>query len=116
MGRTSPEVTRRDQEMRKRKTPAEELLWRHLQAKRFYGSKWRQQYPVDGYILDFYCPRSHLAVELDGSQHELPDNRTYDEIRTELLQTRGMRVLRFTNARVLTDTSLVLDTIEANLV
>ena len=115
MRRASPELRKRAQEMRKQKTPAEELLWRHLQAKRFHGSKWRQQYPVDGYILDFCCPRSHLAVELDGSQHELPDNKTYDEMRTELLQTRGMSILRFTNARVLTDTTLVLDTIEANL-
>jgi very-short-patch-repair endonuclease len=102
--------------MRKHKTPAEALLWAQLQAKRFFGSKWRQQYPVDGYILDFYCPRSKLAIELDGSQHDETETQAYDRIRTELLQTRAIRVLRFTNQRVMTDNALVLDTIEANLV
>ena len=98
------------------KTPAEALLWEHLQAKRFFGSKWRQQYPVDGYILDFYCPRSKLAVELDGSQHDETEAQAYDQIRTALLETRRIRILRFTNERLMTDTALVLDTIEANLV
>jgi very-short-patch-repair endonuclease len=102
--------------MRKQKTPAEALLWRHLQAKRLAGSKWRQQYPVDGYILDFYCPGSKLAVELDGSQHDDAETKTYDQLRTEFAADSRYARLRFSNARVMTDTMLVLDTIEANLV
>jgi very-short-patch-repair endonuclease len=113
--RTSPELTQRAKAMRKEKTPAEDLLWHHLRSNRLQGSKWRQQYPVGGYIADFYCAKAKLVLELDGAHHEWPEYLEADAARTAYLEARGMRVLRFTNARVLTDTALVLDTIEANL-
>jgi very-short-patch-repair endonuclease len=112
--RTSPELTQRAKGMRKEKTPAEALLWEHLRANRFSGTKWREQYPIGGYILDFYCAEARLAVELDGLQHDLEETRTYDQIRSELLAGR-VRIIRFRNADVLTDTDRVLERIAAAL-
>jgi len=48
---------------------AEAVLWLYLRAKRFGGLKFRRQHPCGPYILDFYCPRALLAIELDGGQH-----------------------------------------------
>jgi very-short-patch-repair endonuclease len=113
--RTSRELTQRAKEMRREKTPAEDLLWQHLRSKRLTASRWRQQYPVGGYIADFYCARSKLVIELDGAHHAWPEYLVSDQVRTEYLQARGLQLLRFANADVMTDTALVLDTIEANL-
>ena len=113
--RTSPELTERARRMRQEKTPAEDLLWQHLRSKRLTAARWRQQYPVGGYIADFYCARASLIVELDGAHHDWPEYLQSDEFRTQYLQARGLRVLRFKNAEVTSNTALVLDTIEANL-
>jgi very-short-patch-repair endonuclease len=59
------------------------------------GSKFRRQHPCGPYILDFYCPGSQLAVELDGSQHFDEAASRYDQRRTAFLRSRGIRVLRF---------------------
>src|SRR5262245_27838736 len=113
--RTSPEMTQRAKSMRKEKTPAEALLWEHLRAKRLRGSKWRQQYPIGGYIPDFYCPESRLVIELDGAQHNEPDAEAYDAIRTRAFGTTGIRVIRFSNAEVMNDTDRVLKAIASQI-
>ena len=91
----SPELTRRAKQLRKEATPAERLLWEHLRGRRFVGTRWLHQYPVGGYILDFYCARHRLVIELDGSQHDLPDAVEYDAARTAYLESRRWRVVRF---------------------
>ncbi|MCL2100069.1 MAG: endonuclease domain-containing protein, partial [Oscillospiraceae bacterium] len=55
---------------------------------------------VGQYILDFYCPKAKLAVELDGLQHYKSDAVEYDKIRTEFLNKWGIRVIRFANSEV----------------
>ncbi len=73
--------------LRKDSPDAEKLLWFHLRAKRFAGFKFRRQHPCDPYILDFYCPRRRLAVELDGGQHFEDAALRYDERRTRALES-----------------------------
>jgi very-short-patch-repair endonuclease len=87
------------------------ILWTHLRAKRFAGFKFRRQHPCHPYILDFYCPRTRLAVELDGGQHFEDAATRYDERRTAHLHERRIRVLRFSNDLVFRKLAAVLDAI-----
>jgi len=97
--------------LRKTSPDAETILWAHLRAKRFAGFQFRRQHPCDRFILDFYCPRRRLAVELDGGQHFEDAASRYDARRTEHLRLRGVRVLRFSNDLVFRELSAVLDAI-----
>ena len=84
--------------LRKQPTKAEEILWRCLRGSRFHGAKFRRQVPIDRYVVDFYCHAAKLVVELDGKQHEWFTD--YDAERTKVLESRGIRVIRFANAEV----------------
>ena len=64
---------------------------------------------------DFYCPAAKLVIELDGSQHHLPDSIEYDRARTLYLEARDYHVIRFRNAEVMNDTASVLDRIESEV-
>ncbi|MEY4750717.1 MAG: hypothetical protein RIQ60_2931 [Pseudomonadota bacterium] len=75
------------------------------------GLQFYRQKPIAGYIVDFYCAAVRLVVELDGSQHAEPDAADYDRQRTEVLQSLGLRVLRFDNRQVLTEMEAVLQDI-----
>ena len=101
----------RRRELRKNQTDAEKVLWSKLRGQRFGGLKFFRQYSVGPYILDFYCPKLRLAIELDGGQHAEPTRQEYDEARTEHLTTKEIRVLRFWNNQVLTETDAVLQRI-----
>ena len=63
--------------------------------------RFRRQYIIGNYILDFYCHGARLAVELDGSQHYEPTEQWYDERRTAYLNSMGICVLRFSNLDVM---------------
>ena|SRR3989344_3509252 len=86
----------RRRELRKEQTPQEKLLWECVRNRKF-GFKFRRQYSVGGYILDFYCPEIKLVIELDGEQHHEKENLLYDQERTEYLGVLGCTVLRFKN-------------------
>jgi len=86
-------------------------LWAHLRAKRFAGFKFRRQHPCGPYILDFYCPDAHLAVELDGGQHFTATAQAYDQRRTEFLRRRGVTVIRFQTDLVFREQTAVLEEI-----
>ena len=87
-------------------TPAETKLWDRLQNKELHGLKFRRQHPLDRFILDFYCHAHSLVVEVDGGVHI--NQRDYDEARTEWLEQRGYRVIRFANEDVMNDVEGVL--------
>ncbi len=75
------------------------------------GYKFRRQFPIGAYILDFYCTEKNIAIELDGSQHLTSTSKTYDERRTSYLQHQGITVLRFLDNEVFQNTSGVLEKI-----
>jgi very-short-patch-repair endonuclease len=97
--------------LRRTSTDAETALWAHLRARRFAGFKFRRQHPCGPYILDFYCPKGHLAVELDGGQHFSEVAQDYDRRRTTFLRRQGMTVLRFRTDRVFREPVAVLEAI-----
>lgn len=98
---------------RRVQTDTEKLLWHHLRARQLAGFKFRRQYPVRNYILDFYCIEKKLAVELDGSQHIL--NEDYDRNRENALRSNGITVLRFWDNDVLQNMDGVLTRISEYL-
>src|SRR3954452_13803597 len=96
-------------EMRHEPTPAEHFLWHHLRSRKVNGLKFRRQYPIERFIVDFFCAEHRLVIEVDGNIHEYSIEE--DAIRTEYLNEQGMRVIRFTNNDVLRNIKYVLEQI-----
>ena len=91
-------------------TKEESLLWYRFLSK--YPLRFRRQYVIGNYIVDFYCHKAKLVVELDGSQHYEPTEAQKDRIRTAYLESLGLRVLRFTNLEVLQQFRSVCEAID----
>lgn len=96
-------------EMRTSPTPAENHLWQRLRKEQVLGFKFRRQYPIDRFIVDFYCTETRLVIEVDGSIHD--EQQEADQLRTEFLESLNIRVLRFTNGEVLQQTDGVIERI-----
>jgi very-short-patch-repair endonuclease len=97
--------------LRKDSTWAERALWKRLRNRGVGGAKFRRQFGVGPYILDFYCAEAMLAVELDGDVHGEPQQRRHDRRRDEFFNELGIEVLRFWNEEVRTNLDGVLETI-----
>ncbi|PIQ34788.1 MAG: hypothetical protein COW62_00665 [Zetaproteobacteria bacterium CG17_big_fil_post_rev_8_21_14_2_50_50_13] len=97
--------------LRHTQTDAEKLMWQALRNRNVANAKFRRQHPVGDFILDFYCHEQKIAVELDGGQHFEKAGQEADKQRTQTLNALGIRVLRFDNRQVLTETEEVLEEI-----
>jgi very-short-patch-repair endonuclease len=95
-------------QLRRNQTDVERQLWYALRDRGFGGFKFRRQQPIGPYIADFVCFEARLVIELDGSQHGLPENVAADEKRTEYLRSDGFRVKRFANYELIEDFDAVL--------
>ena len=93
--KTNETMRSRAQQLRKNATPEENTLW--YQYLRQYPVQFRRQCVFERYIVDFYCAKAMLVVELDGSQHYDPEMARQDAVRTRYLESLGIRVLRFSN-------------------
>ena len=100
----------RAQELRKNATKEENHLW--YDFLREHPLKFQRQNVVGNYILDFYCNRAKIAIEIDGSQHYEDDGRKYDDRRTEILEKQGIKVLRFSNYEINTSFDEVCENID----
>lgn len=98
----------RAKELRKRMTPAEKILWEKLRGKSLGELKFRRQHPISKYIVDFYCHSEKLVIELDGSVHDLLDQKEYDSGREFELSELGLKIIRFTNEEVIDSSDEVL--------
>ena len=105
--RSSPAVRARARELRQPPTPAERILWEKLRDRRS-GWKFRRQTALGPFIVDFYRDEARLVVQLDGESHDHATQAERDEMRTEWLEDRGYRVLRFWSQDVLRDTDSVI--------
>ena len=88
------------QDLRNRLTSAEVILWRYLRKRKLKGYKFRRQYSINTYIVDFYCPKIKLVIEIDGGYHLKPDVQEYDKERQKDIEYLGIKFLRFTNEEV----------------
>ena len=109
------EIKSRALSMHKRPTHAEIVLWQFLRGKQMRGFRFRRQHPVGRYIVDFYCRRARLAVEVDGSSHLSKVAAEYDHQRTQFLNDLGLSVLRVRNEQGIYETDAVLNTIAEHL-
>ena len=97
--------------LRNSATDYEQILWRRLKGKQLDGLKFRRQFSVGPYIIDFYCPAVKLALELDGAIHNMGDQPQYDAERQAFIETFGIRFLRFSNNMIEGDIESVIETI-----
>ena len=88
---------------------AERIVWARLRKNQILGFKFRRQYSVGPYVIDFYCPLLSLAVEIDGDSHFQHDSN--DKPRQDYIETFGIRFLRFTNEEVYNNLEGVLEVI-----
>jgi very-short-patch-repair endonuclease len=106
--RALPELQRRAVTLRREQTPSEEFLWQHLRDRQIGGLKFRRQHIIKPFILDFFCSEYSLAIEIDGSIHDLDAAKIYDGTRQAKLEMQGVRFLRFSAERVMSDVHGVL--------
>lgn len=102
-------------QQRNHPTEAEAYLWHYLRKRKLAGKKFRRQFSVGNFIVDFICWEEKLAIELDGQHHYTEEGKLYDKQRDAWLQSEGIRVMRFENARVFRDIKGVLLEIEQAL-
>ena len=97
--------------LRRNSTDAESLLWDRLRNRRLLGFKFRRQNQFGKYVADFYCDEGKLVIECDGGIHEEPEAWHHDQNRDAYMSSLGLRIMRFTNERVLSETEDILKTI-----
>lgn len=107
-------IFERAESLRASETTAEKILWNRV-SKNQLGFKFRRQHPIMNYIVDFYCHAFKLAIELDGSIHEAPQAQFYDDVRANDLESHGIKVIRFTNEEVISNTDHVIEEIRRHL-
>ena len=93
-------------------TPAENVLWEELRANKL-GVHFRRQQVIQGFIVDFYCHKAGLVIEVDGDIHDL--QKEEDERREKVLSALGLRVVRFRNDEVVRDVSVVVERIKESI-
>ena len=98
MQKNNPALRDLSRKLRKEMTREERHLW--YDFLRYYPVRFVRQHPISNYIVDFYCAKAHLAVELDGSQHYEPETIKNDNRRTIDLRSLGIEVIRFPNNAV----------------
>ena len=101
-------------EMRREQTKAEKELWERIRNRQT-GFKIRRQHIINGYIADFFCVEKNTIIEVDGEIHEITEQKEHDKFRTEVLNSHGYLVLRYTNDEVLKDPFIVANKIKIQL-
>ncbi len=109
------DIKLRAKHMRQNPTVAEDILWRRLRRKQVGGFHFRRQHPIGRFIVDFYCAKAQLAIEVDGEIHDVSEQAEYDTGRQEVLEDLGLKVLRFDNAQVYQEADAVIQTIAESL-
>lgn len=90
----SERALQRARRLRREMSNEERILWMLLRDRRFAGFKFRRQVPLGDYVADFVCFEAKLVLELDGSQHAIPEQAVFDARRTQALEAAGFRVAR----------------------
>ncbi len=104
------ELLDRRKGLRKSSTPEEIILWHELRNNKL-GARFRRQHGIGRYILDFYCFKARLIIELDGNLHD----KEYDEVRDEFFTQLGYQTLRIKNKRIIQNLNNVLEGIKHTL-
>ena len=107
-----PYLKERRKELRNNPTTQEYMLWSKLKNKQLLGFKFRRQHSLNHYIVDFYCPKLKLIIEVDGKIHLRQENQINDKERDKNLREMGFSILRFTNEEVELEIQSVINRIQ----
>jgi very-short-patch-repair endonuclease len=116
-----PRIFNKTSEKEKRKflrnnmPKAELVLWSKVKGKQFFGYKFRRQYSVGAFVLDFYCPELKLAIEIDGDSHATEYAEEYDIERQKYIEATGIKFLRFSNGDIFNNLENVLVEMSKNI-
>ena len=110
----TPSVFRNAARLRATMTETEIKLWEYLKSKPM-GFKFRRQHPIPGHVLNFYCHKLKLSIEIDGGYHLKSEQSLKDEQRTTYLKNIGISEIRYTNDEVLNEYKIVLESINSYL-
>ena len=105
----NPELKEKARKLRNNATFSERVLWKYLKSRQMKGYQFTRQKPIDKYIVDFYCPKLHLIIEVDGDSHN--EKQEYDQKRQHNIEKRGFHFLRFDGHSVIKQTEGVLKVI-----
>src|SRR5882724_5259295 len=100
--------------LRQHQTHTERKLWQQLRRKQLGARRFRRQYRLGRYIVDFVCLAARLIIEIDGPSHDVKVDQ--DETRTTWLESQGFRILRFSNEQVLYELDSVIQTVTAEFI
>jgi len=109
----NPKLKQPARHLRSHLTDAEQALWYRVRRKQIRGVQFLRQKPLLNFIVDFYCSKAKLVIELDGGQHFEPEYLQKDIERDKALKELGLLVLRFDNRQVLTELEAVLAVIDS---
>ena len=107
-----PLIFQKAKELRNKLTPAEQTLWLRLKEQ-FPEYKFRRQHPISIYIVDFYCHKLKLVIEVDGSIHDSTEAKLNDEKRQGDLENLNLTVIRFTNEQIRSEVENVINRISS---
>jgi very-short-patch-repair endonuclease len=93
-------------QLRKVQTNCEEKVWRLLRNRKFMNLKFRRQHVIEGFVVDFFCREKNLAIEIDGEIHK--KRKKYDEIRQQIIESKGILMLRVANEEIKRDETIIL--------
>ena len=97
--------------LRQNITKAEKLIWNKIRDRQLENCKFRRQYSVDRFVIDFYSAELKLGIEIDGESHFQEGAAEYDQARQEFMESVGIKFIRFTNNDVYGNLSGVLESI-----
>ncbi len=108
----NPKLKEFARKLRNSSTKAEIRLWQHLKRDQIRGYDFHRQKPIDNFIVDFFCNKLKLAIEVDGFSHQLEEVIIKDEIKDRRLNELGIHVLRFSDEEVMNDVENVIRVID----
>jgi very-short-patch-repair endonuclease len=108
----NPGLKKLSRALRANMTDAEQMLWHRIRRRQIQGVQFFRQKPLLAFVVDFYCPTAKLIIELDGGQHFEEHHQAQDQERDAALAELGLKVLRFDNRQVLSETDAVLAVID----
>ena len=98
--------------LRQSSTYAEKIVWMNLRNRQMAGYKFKRQYSVDKYVIDFYCPELKFAIEVDGISHHSTAKKIYDKKRQKYLESFGIKFIRITDEELSGNSNKAFDRIE----
>lgn len=108
------ELSERAKELRKNMTDPEQKMWYQVLGKKnFEGIRFLRQCPIDNYIVDFYCARLKLVIEIDGDSHA--DQEMYDVRRSKVLEGYGIKIIRYNNRDVMNNLEGVYEDLQLQI-